>query len=283
MITLTIMPKSDLLAMLTAHLKTIGSGAMPNTMAAFESGVDFIAATWRDYAMGSPIPGSSNQIKHPTGGYAAGVKVAQVSPFEYRIYNDSEIASIIEDGAESYDMKDKHPFGPKSRVANHGTKKNPRWVPYCIIPMRWGTPGSTGHFKNIIPEDVYKLIMAKRRAGTFERTRATGTTHPEPNFWGQQVQRAEYEGVKGRPMWGSSLKGVGGYMEGMSAMVADAGKATSSEYVTFRVISAESPAGMWIQPARPAHKISEHVARNTADMVLEMVEAGMMSDIVGAE
>lgn len=279
MTTLTLVPNSDLLAVLDVHLKRMGRGALPNTVAAFESGVDLIAATWRDYAMGSPIPGTSMQIKHPTGGYAAGVKIAQVNPFEYLVYNDSAIASVIEDGAASYDMKDKHPYGPKSRVANKGTKKNPRWVPYCIIPMRWGTPGSTGHFRNIIPEDVYKLITASIRAGEFQRTRATGQTHAEPNFWGQQVQRAEYEGENGRPLWGSRLTGVKGYMEGMSAMVADAGKARSSEYVTFRVISAESPAGMWIQPARPAHKISEHVVRNVAGMLLEMVEAGIRADV----
>jgi|GEM_PF-883580 len=281
MIKLTVMPKTDFLASLTAHLKGIGAGALPSTTQAFASGVELVAATWRDYAMGSPIPGTSARIKHPTGGYAAGIKVAQTGPFDYRVYNDSQIASVIENGAASYDMKTTHPFGPKSRVANKGTKKNPRWVPYVIIPMRWGIPGSTGHFRNIIPEDIYKRILAGQRAKTFERTRNTGNTHPEPNWWGQQVQRAEYEGELGRPLWGSQLTGIGGNIEGLSAMASDSNGKRSTQYLTFRVISAESPAGMWIQPARPALNITQHVVRNTEELVNEMVNAGIMEDLGG--
>lgn len=283
MTTLTIMPKSDLLPALVGHLRSVGGGALPETMAAFASGVDLIAATWKSYAMGDPIPGSSAQIKHPSGGYAAGVKIAQESPFEYRVYNDSKIAGVIENGAPSYDMKTTHPYGPKSRMANKGTKKKPRWVPYVIIPMRWGTPGSTGHFRNIIPEQVYKMVLAGIRAGEFQRTRATGQTHLEPNWWGQQVERAEYEGEHGRPLWGSSLKAPGQNIDGLSAMVGDSNGVRNTNYMTFRVISAESPAGMWIQPARPALRITEHVVRNTIEMVQELVDTGFRKDISGGQ
>lgn len=280
MIKVSIIPKDNFLAMLQARIAVMGAGSMPATVAAFKAGVRVAQATWKGYAMGEQIPGSPYRVKHPSGGYAAAVQVRQEGPFDYTVFNDSAAAHALDDGTPELDMKTTHPYGPKSRVANHGTKKNPRWVPYLIVPFRWGTPGSSGgHFRNIIPDQIYAMLRTQIKSGVFVRTKVSPTSHVEPNFWGESVKRAEYEGEEGQENWGSMLRNVGGNMEGMSAMNADTSGKKSSTYFTFRVISAESPAGSWIKPATPAMHISQHVADNVRDIISEMVESGMKVDL----
>ena len=279
MISVKIIPENDFLGLLRARLKEIGANSMPSTSAAFRVAANIVQATWKSYAMGAAIPGTSNRLKHPTGGYAAHVQVRSDGPFDYTVYNDSKVAQMIEDGTKQLDMKTTHPYGKKSRVANHGTKDNPRWVPYLIVPFRWGTPRATGHFRNIIPEQIYTMLRMQIKAGEFVRTRVLPATHPESNYAGEAIQRAEYEGEQRQDTWGSMLRGVGGDMEGMSVMVADTEKKRSSAYFTFRVISAESPASSWIKPATPALHISQHVADNVRDIVNEMIQAGLRQDL----
>jgi hypothetical protein len=280
MIKIEIIPESNLLATLQARLKEIGSASLPATVDAFKQGVKIIQSEWKSYAMGAQIPGTSYKLKNPTGGYAAGIKARNDGPFDYTIYNDSLVAHALEEGTPQLDMKTTHPYGQKGRVANHGTKNNPRWVPYLIVPFRWGTPRATGgHFRNIIPEQIYAMLQLQIKAGVFTRTKVLPSTHTEPNFWGEQVQRAEYEGEDERGNWGSILRGIGGDIEGMSVMAANTAKKRSSTYFTFRVISAESPAGSWIKPATPAMHIAQHVADNVRNVVEEMIQDGLKVDL----
>lgn len=279
MIKLSIVPKDDFLAGLQARLKILSAQGMPRTTEAFKAGAKVVEATWKSVANGAPLNGEV-LIKNPSGGYARGVKVRQSGPFDYTIYNDSKGAAAIENGAPQLDMKTTHPYGPKGRVANKGTKKNPRWVPYLIVPFRWGTPGASGgHFRNIIPDQIYSMMRAQIKAGSFIRTQVKATTHDEPNFWGESVPRAEYQGENGRDGWGSMLRGIGGNIEGLSAMDADTAKKTSSAYMTFRIISAESPAGSWIRPASPPKNVAKKVAEASRDIVTEMVEDGLRRDL----
>jgi hypothetical protein len=279
MIKVSITPENDLLAILQARLKLIGAGSMPATKEAFKTASRVLQATWKGYANGEPIPGSPYRIQHPTGGYARSIKVKQSGPFDYTIYSESQIAKFLEDGTSELDMKTTHPYGTKGRVANHGTKKNPRWVPYLIVPFRWGTPRAGGHFRNIIPEEIYSMLRVMIKSGEFVRTMVTPQTHTEPNFWGEQIQRAEYEGENGAEYWGSRLKGIGGNIEGLSAMGTDTPNKKSSAYFTFRVISAESPEGSWIKPAMPAMHITQRVADNTRDILDEIIQSALKADL----
>lgn len=279
MIKISITPDNDILAILQARLKVIGAGSMPVTKEAFKTASRIVQATWKGYANGEPIPGSPYRIQHPTGGYARSIMVKNAGPFDYTIYSESEIAKFLEDGTSELDMKTTHPYGEKGRVANHGTKKNPRWVPYLIVPFRWGTPGAVGHFRNIIPEEIYSMIRLQIKKGQFVRTRVLPTTHTEPNFWGEQIQRAEYEGEDNQNTWGSMLKGIGGNIEGLSAMMTDTARKRSTAYFTFRVISAESPATSWIKPATPAMHITQHVANNTKNIVEEIIQEALKADL----
>lgn len=257
--------------------------SMPNTKRAFKFAANTIVAEqWRKYAMGGEIPGGQ-KLKNPKGGYAAGVKTEKVSDMHYRVINESKVAAFIENGTPEHDMKKTHPYGPKSRVANKGTKKNPRLVPYLIVPFRWGTPDgsneSPGHFRNIIPKDIYKMIQAEMKASRFIRTRIKGNDKIEPNYWGEEVKRNEYETEDGHPGWGSRIESISGRIQGLTAFPAESGKEKNkSNYYTFRIISADSPADSWIRPAQPAKNITRHVVANTRDQVSSLIEAAIKMD-----
>jgi hypothetical protein len=285
MIRMSIYPKNDFLASLVAAFRSVAAeGVLKRTEVAFATGASMIANSWRAYAMKEDSLSGALPLKNASAAYAAGVKVRKMGPFDYTIYNDAKNAGIIENGAPQLDMKQTHPYGDKGRVTNKGTRTNPRWVPYLIVPMRWGTPGSSGHFRNIIPEQVYKMMLAQMKSGTFTRTRKLSTTHDEPNFWGEEVQRAEYEGENGTQGWGSMLRGIGGNLEGLSVMAADEGYSSgvrSSTYFTFRIISADSPAESWIRPSQPAYKVTQALAASHQGDIDKMVQAGLRADISG--
>lgn len=237
-----------------------------------------IQEQWKAYAGGEPLP-SGDRVKHPTGGYAASIQTKKESMWEYTISSKAAVASWMENGTPEIDMKQTHPFGERGRVANKGTKKNPRWVPYVIVPFRWATPGSGAHMgiKNVIPEQIYKQIQAGVRKGSFSRSVVLDGKTASDNFWGQSQTRNTYQ-------WGSRLQAEGN----IGGLVAMAGKPKSngtreSSYFTFRIISADSPAGSWIKPATKPLRVAEQTAEVMADKVSKAVEDGFMADLEGMQ
>lgn len=283
MIKLEVRGDNDFLMGVISSLKMLGKKAMPSTHKAFKIAANTIIANqWREYALGGDIPGAPRKLKNPKGGYAAAIKTRQIGTAHFRVTNDSKVAPFLEYGTSELDMKKTHPYGDRSRVANKGTKKNPRWVPYVIIPFRWGTGDdeSPGSFRNIIPKGIYQMIQSDMKAGRFIRTRISGTDKTESNFWGDEVQRNQYETETGEPGWGTRIEGIGGKIEGMVAMMAESGREKRrSNYFTFRIISADSPADSWIKPAQPALHITRHVVENTKDKVSDLVRMGMLHDL----
>lgn len=283
MVSIQAIPEDEYLFNLISQLKKVGEQGFPATAAATEQVAHkVIASVWRNYAMGAPIPGTSFKLKNPKGGYARSIKVRKVGPFNYQIFSDAPVASWIEHGTKELDMKKTHPYGWKSRVANKGTKKSPRWVPYLIIPFRWGTNESAGgHFRNVLPEQVYAQLQARIRAGNFIRTRVLkGASKLQPNVWGEDIPRAVYDNEEESGGWGSRLQGVGeDDLEGLVVMQGDTENARSSQYFTFRVISADSPADSWIRPATPAGNVTQHVVRNTQNIVQVAIESSLRKDL----
>jgi hypothetical protein len=268
------------LAELQFALAKLGQGSMPSTAGAMNAGAKLIQDTWKGFALGGALPGITEKLKNPNGGYARSIRIDKLGPFQYEIYSEAKVAKLIEDGTPEHDMKTTHPFGARSRMSKKG-------VPYLIIPFRWGTPeGSDGKrvgFKNIMPKSVYQIVKNKKQ---FRQTKVKKTTHNEPNARGQQVERHEYTGVgsKGNEKgnWGDRLKlGMGDEvtqnMEGMSRMVGQDGK--SAGYFTFRVISAKSPANSWVKPAVAARPVTSAVADNTHQAIGAMVEASILEDL----
>jgi len=238
---------------------------MPNTFKAFKRATALVQYTWKSYANGNPIKGSSVRLKNPTGAYMRSIKVRYLSPINTEIYSDSPIALYIEKGTREYDMKKKHPKGKRSRV-------NKKGVPYLIIPFRHGVPGTKSYAP--MPEQMFqKVEQVLKQDEKALSQRIKGHTH-SPNFKGDLVPRAKYK-------WGTRFQGTGlDQLEGLIAMNMSTGpKEKRSEYMTFRVISANSPAFKWIMKARPAKNITKHVVINTAKPIADMISAGLRMDM----
>jgi hypothetical protein len=236
------------------------------------AGAGFIKDTWQKYATGEHhLPGIM-PLKNPSIKYARSIHINKIGPFQYEIVSEAEIADWIENGTEQLDMKTTHPYGPRSRVSKKG-------VSYLVIPFRWGTPegrdGKRVGFRNIMPDAVYKIVKNKEK---FRQTRALMTTHNEPNFRGEQVERRNYSDAAGKAAWGDRLTAemneeVTPNMEGMSSMVGQNRRAAG--YFTFRVISANSPKHSWIKPATPARNVTNGVQEYTRDTIESMIDSAL--------
>lgn len=175
-----------------------------------------------------------------------------------------------------YDMKKTYPYGKKSRISKKGT-------PYLIIPFRWGTPNEKGtkraHFASFIPQANYTLNVSKLKV-----TQRLDTTHPEPNFKGEQIERSEYGYMSGRKMrrgFAEALKDSDAfgdisrfsglhYSAGMVRMKSN----TGTNYFTFRTITPFQPKDMWIRKGKtiPGIDIESAWARSVKKAVLGMMK-----------
>jgi hypothetical protein len=276
------------LAELQHHLAKLGQGSMPATAGALNSGAGLVRDTWQGFAKGGSLPGISESLKHPNGGYARSIRVDKIGAFQYEIFSEAQIAEWIEKGTPEHDMKTTHPFGQRSRMSKEG-------FPYLIIPFRWGNPKAIG-FRNVMPKSVYNIVKNKKK---FRQTKALwdndknkSSTHPEKNAFGnyeknghQQVERQNYSGADGKGDWGDRLNSSMGEdvtqnMEGMSSMLGQDGKA--SGYLTFRVISAKqliTKPYSWIKPAMPARNVTKAVADYTKPVIEALVDSAIAEDL----
>ncbi len=264
MIEMRITPEDTQLADLVASLEFMSSKVMPKTYKAFKMAAAVIQYTWKSYALGAPIPGTPIRLKHPTGAYARSIKTRFLTPFNYEIYSDSPVALYLERGVQTYDMKETHPYGKRSRVSKEG-------IPYLIIPFRHGVPGSKYYSR--MPEQLYKKLReAIKRREIMLSHRAKGRKY-SPNYSGELVPRAKYA-------WGTRISGTGlEQFEGMIMADVSTPKSNRSTYMTFRVISANSPAHKWIVKTRPAMEITKHVAINTKEIVSDVITSGIKQDL----
>jgi len=252
---------SDLLEELAFRLPTIfGEKAAPATKAAFEASARYVQGMWKGWAMGSPIKGVQD-IKKPNSKLAASIKIKKHGVFDTEIYTESLYMQRIQEGTDTLDMKETHPYGRKSRVSKKG-------VPYLIVPFRWGTPNQEGkgraNFKNFIPVEAFKTI---KKMNTSKRL---DSTHPEKNFSGQDIQRSEYNWAK------NDEDGIGRYdgegdMNGMVRMSGGGG------YFTFRVISAEGEG--WIRRAVPGIDVVSALESEVKPIIEDIIQAGLEVDI----
>jgi len=261
---------------LVNSLEMVGSKVMPQTMRAFKMASAVVEYTWKSYAMGAPIPGSSARIKNPTGGYARSIKSAMLSPFSRYIYSDWEGARFIEFGTKEYDMKKTHPFGARSRVTKRDVVRKGRVIrrkgeAYLIVPFRHGVPGTLSYGN--IPSLIYNQIRQLIKSGDVQLSQVIRGRKMEENYAGELIPRKKYR-------WGSRIHGTGiDQIEGLVVMNTSTPRSQRSQYMTFRVISQNSPAFKWIQKAKPALNITSHVARNVMGIVQEIIESGLKKDL----
>ena len=264
MIDVVVTASDYILADLLASLQQVISGkTMPKTAKAMRAGSALIACTWKSYVMGSPIPGSSMRVKNAIPEYASSIKVRTVSPFFHQIYTDYSRAKDLEQGTKSLDMKKTHPYGPRGRVSKDG-------VPYNIIPFRHGTPGSLT--SPPMPSALYRRIQQEIKSGQMQLSSVAKGKTRSPNAKGELIPRARYN-------WGSRISGGVDRFEGMVAMNVSTPSSKRTEYLTFRVISKNSPSFKWIVKARPVLRLTHHVVVNTKAIIGEMVTQGIKEDV----
>jgi len=273
----TITPEDEQLSNLVSGLELMSSKVMPKTYKAFKMAAAVLNYTWKSYALGAPIPGSSMRLKNPTGAYARSIKTRFLTPFNYEIFSDSPIAIYLEKGTKQFDMKKTHPFGKRSRVVKKTVKRKGVTIrekgdPYLVIPFRYGVPGTKSYGN--LPEQVYERIrQVLARDENMLSVRTKGRKH-SPNYEGELVSRAKYK-------WGARFTGTGfEQLEGLVVMDVSTPKSSRSQYMTFRVISAKnSPAMKWIVKARPAMEITKHVVVNTQNIIATVITSGMKQDL----
>ena len=276
MIEISITPDDYILADLVSSLEMMSTRVMPKTFKAFKMATAVMQYTWKSYAMGGPIPGGSGRIKRPTGVYAKSIKTRMLTPFSHEVYSDDSKAKFLEDGSQEYDMKTTHPFGKRSRVIKKTRKRKGSIVaqegdPYLIIPFRHGVPGSISY--SPIPKLLYTTIRQMIKDDDIKLSNIVKGKKQSPNYQGELIPRRKYN-------WGSRLMGSGlDKIEGMVVMDVSTSKSARSEYVTFRVISVNSPAHKWIQKARPGLHLTRHVVNNTKEIVEDMIKSGLRQDL----
>ena len=269
MIRVSVDLNDDLISQLKENLAGLSGGAgakaMPGTSRAFNMAAKLIQKSWQNWAMGGSLVGAED-IKNPNPRLASSIHITKASDFDINIETDSRFMERIQNGSPEFDMKTKYPYGKKSRIAQKGKNKG---VPYLIIPFRWGTPNRDGsaraHFGNVIPLEVYKILQSRK----FRRSETTGGTHPESNFSGENIERAEYD-------WGDRIKDDDlGNANGMVKMRSN----TGSTYFTFRVISANSPSGSWVRKEVPPNDVVGAVEKTTRKNVEDLLQAGLEQDL----
>lgn len=269
MIRVSVDLNDDLISQLKENLAGLSGGAgakvMPGTSRAFNMAAKLIQKSWQNWAMGGSLIGAAD-IKNPNSRLASSIHIRKINDFDMSIETDSRYMERIQNGSPEFDMKTKYPYGNKSRVTQSGKNKG---VPYLIIPFRWGTPNKDGsaraHFGNTIPLEVYKILQSRR----FRKSETTENTHPEANFKGENIERAEYD-------WGDRIKDEdAGNANGMVKMRSN----TGSTYFTFRVISAKSPESAWVRKEVPANDVVSAVEKTTRQNVEDILEAGLEQDL----
>lgn len=248
---------ADSVSKLNQAFNLIGANknTFPNTAQAIDEAAEYVQNVWADYLSEKNIPPKGMLHKE------------NVSDFHARVVSDSKRVDAIQEGtsAVEYDMKKTHPYGRKSRVSKNG-------IPYLIIPFRWQTPtkgGEKGHsfFSSVIPTKIYETKLKAMKLSS-----TTGLTHPEANYKGQAIDRAEYN-------WGGRLKDMDDdRMNGMVRMKDVRG----STYFTFRIVSAKSPADKWWyrKKAVPGVDMIGEIEKRSKASVEAIIENGLMADIL---
>lgn len=272
MIQINLQPEDYNLADIITGMGVVALKYMPKTARAFKTASSFVRYTWMTLAQ--------KTFKASTGQYARSIKVRMLTPFQHEIYTDHPIADILEHGAKRYDMKTTHPFGEKSRVVKKTVTRKGRIVrkegdPYLVVPFRQGVPSAR---RNPMSESAYEHLRRMINSGEFDvsgiKASPKKSKKVEPNYKGELIPRATYN-------WGDRLRDSSlDKLEGLVAMKAPSGPIESrTQYMTFRVISVNSPAHKWIHPGIKAHDFMEKVRNIVKEPVEKMVTDALAKDL----
>jgi hypothetical protein len=226
----------------------------PNTLQALNLVAINHLVKWREFTQGAPIPGTP-RIINSRGDYTKSINADLNKDQLKEIYSKGPWTDWIEKGHGQIDLKPGMLRGPKARQGKNGA--------YNIIPFRHGVPNSLKS-NNPMPSNVYNYMKKetnrREAAGDIGKSkivgkgpetinRANGTMDLKLKYqWGSKLPAS----LGGTPKtkfttYGSYTWKTGKYT-GMVRMDTSTKRKTTSEYLTFRVVSIHSPASSWIVP-----------------------------------
>jgi hypothetical protein len=282
---MSVVPKDDVLINLLAGLRRTGSGSgLQNTHIAFEVMAKAVQTKWQ------MTVGSKYKIEKPK----------RIDPFTIRVESEEKMVHWLEYGLPAYDMRQTHTSGAKSRVVKPkygaGGKlitqwkvKNPdgtyRMVVagsrYAIIPFFHDTKTKSEEGAQKTLGDVYNNVRKQVKTEGFKRSSVTkspaDSNTQSPNAMGEMVKRAEYD-------WGSRVEFPDepeyDNLQGMVVM----NSPKQSSYMTFRVVSTNSPASSWQHPGIEARhhlkKILEEGQEQIRNVLREALGRDFGSNII---
>jgi len=278
MLTLSMVPSDPNLVELIGALNSIGSGiGFRHTERALSALSGAVARAWQTSV------GSDHRIQRK-----------KVTPFTHSIYSTDKIVHWLEYGLKPFDMKMTHPFGGKSRVVKprvvngkvkyfwtqkgkDGTKHIVQAGDmYLIIPFRHRTQNAKGQTGQKTLEDAYSDVKEQMQDESFKRSKVTISAAEsgkvEPNYWKFMVQRAQYS-------WGTPLQfpDIEEYknLQGLVVM----GPKKQSQFMTFRIVSVNSPEGSWMHPGIKARHYLENILNRGQEQMQTVIEDALKKDL----
>jgi hypothetical protein len=280
MMTLSIVPSDPTLVDLIGALNSVGSGGgFRNTERSFSAISGSVAKAWQGAV------GPDHRIERK-----------KLTPFSHSVFSRDDVVHWLEYGLAPFDMKMTHTKGQKSRIVkprkgpggklimswNQKRKDGSTYTvhagdPYLIIPMRHSTKGKGKEGQKSL-EDVYPEVKRQMQGDDFQRSKVTKSPEKSgkvsPNYWRHAVERAEYS-------WGSRFdfpENDSSYdnLQGMVAM----GPASQSQFMSFRVVSVNSPAASWLHPGIKARHNLENILERGQEQIRTVVEEAIKRDLI---
>ena len=225
-------------------------------------------------------------LKHSTGAYNKAIYEEfelDGNPLAGRVLCTHPAVHWLEDGhMGSFDMKKALQTSSKVKYTKEGKR-------YLVIPLRHGTPGTvsfrspfekagTNQSQRIsgMPKSVYeKASSLGIYLGGIDKKTLRRTTHRK-----KRMDRVIKAGSF--PEFGFQGKAKRGHKaDPFAGMVRIPRQGGGSEYITFRVMSEDSPG--WIHPGNPPLRIAERTRARSEAPVLGLIEAAVALDVARLE
>ena len=252
--------------------KVEGRNVFPQTLAAFNQIAIMYQKTWREFAGGAPMPGVPRTI-NSRGDYIRSIQ-ADLTGDDKIVYTDSPSHRFIESDRAEVDLKEGLLSGPKARTTKEG-------LPYNIVHFRHGTP-ATSASNRPMPLNIFNLLKKESKAAAQQKQQVLSvirSTQPRSSTYGVKISSNVQQGKKTQMYtkytWKSSP------YAGMVRMQTSTGKAKSSQYITFRVVSKNSDPRSWILPPMQGIPIREIVVKTVKPIAEELVREALKEDLSG--
>lgn len=160
------------------------------------------------------------------------------------------LPNSIEDGLDSFDIKEGHLNSKNAKVGADGKK-------YSTVPFAWGTPGALKeNFSNIMPKEIHGIMKSK----LFDTPIKGGGVASKP-LSNDEIPKQFRESItKKVKLTNSEYTHKSSLFEGIRKQKDPVTKQNS--YVSFRRISENSDPSSWIHPGIEAVNLAEKALDN---------------------